>query len=699
LILNEIELKGFGSYRDQNIISIPVGLTGIVGVYEENSLKSIGSGKSTLVTALNYILFGKGEFDKIEELLNDQLGEKDEFFAGCKFQQGDSSFYVKRGRNGSSYLELTENGSPRGEPKIDVRTEEIKKIVGMDYDMFTASVFFEQDRLSKLIDTDPSVRRNYVEKVLGTSLWTAGSKLITKDKNTAKKDADFIESEIIKIDLAISEHLKTIEVEETIKAQLAILTKDKKDIDGQLASLDFIKSKKDKLCDLENQQNKLFIKLTDYSNKLEAHQQKSKSILESVDAEKKSLAEIKCELSLLYKQREEKENELEAAKNEESFVQEMLNSIFQKLTKDDAQKISLLSSKLDDASGICPTCNQPITIDCIKNKNKEIDKAIKDLQKLIDISLHAQKETENKKQEIVDKIELIETALKQLSKRETGLVDRISTIEANLAGSTAFLESAVVIEEEYKSTTSSTQEQYNNIEKDIEEITKEIASQEDKLTKYEELKKQQLTLSSSITDLTLELGKIVHIKEDIKRLEEEKKEKEAVLSITQYSVNILKALEEEFDTIPSEILTSSVYQIEKEASDIIHNFMPEMNVFVREDTSKVNKPLQIFFEVEGKRRNYKRLSGGQKTIANLALRLGFSKVISSRVGAHINFLILDEPFGYLDSYTRDLIKKVLTEINKWFKQIIVISHVDNIQDFPNIIKIVMSQDGISRIQT
>ena len=62
----------------------------------------------------------------------------------------------------------------------------------------------------------------------------------------------------------------------------------------------------------------------------------------------------------------------------------------------------------------------------------------------------------------------------------------------------------------------------------------------------------------------------------------------------------------------------------------------------------------------------------------------------------INFL--DEPFGALDEDNRDLVSKMLNVMLDWFDQIFIISHVQNMKEFPNIINIGMTQDKISYIK-
>jgi DNA repair exonuclease SbcCD ATPase subunit len=140
-----------------------------------------------------------------------------------------------------------------------------------------------------------------------------------------------------------------------------------------------------------------------------------------------------------------------------------------------------------------------------------------------------------------------------------------------------------------------------------------------------------------------------------------------------------------------------VIDIEKAANTIIEQILPSIRVSIYEDSSKKTRPLVISFIVDGKERSYKRLSGGEKVVVNIGLRLGFSQVIMAKAQTQINFIILDEPFGPLDENSKELIKSVLATISKWFNQIIVISHDDSIRSFPNLIQIGKTDESTSYI--
>ena len=97
--------------------------------------------------------------------------------------------------------------------------------------------------------------------------------------------------------------------------------------------------------------------------------------------------------------------------------------------------------------------------------------------------------------------------------------------------------------------------------------------------------------------------------------------------------------------------------------------------------------------------NINRFSGGEEDLANLCLRLAISEVITERVGGVFNFIILDEIFGSQDKIRRQNIMKSLNTLSSKFRQIFLITHVDDVKnDMENIIYVFEKEDGTSLIK-
>ncbi|NOY60157.1 MAG: SMC family ATPase [Calditrichaeota bacterium] len=89
-----------------------------------------------------------------------------------------------------------------------------------------------------------------------------------------------------------------------------------------------------------------------------------------------------------------------------------------------------------------------------------------------------------------------------------------------------------------------------------------------------------------------------------------------------------------------------------------------------------------------------RFSGGEQDLANLCLRIAISQVVAERSGgAPINFIVLDEIFGSQDSERRDLILNALGQLSSQFRQIFIITHIEQIKDMLPVIIDVTAKDG------
>jgi exonuclease SbcC len=74
------------------------------------------------------------------------------------------------------------------------------------------------------------------------------------------------------------------------------------------------------------------------------------------------------------------------------------------------------------------------------------------------------------------------------------------------------------------------------------------------------------------------------------------------------------------------------------------------------------------------------ISGGEEDIVNLCMRLALARLITERAGQPLSLLILDEVFGSLDSDRRQNVLTLLNNLRDWFEQILIISHIEEINE-------------------
>jgi len=152
------------------------------------------------------------------------------------------------------------------------------------------------------------------------------------------------------------------------------------------------------------------------------------------------------------------------------------------------------------------------------------------------------------------------------------------------------------------------------------------------------------------------------------------------------------------------IIDSNIKEQEHITNEILHQMTNGENS-IKFDTQRDKKDgsgqietLDIWVSTSsGYERIYETYSGGQKLRIDLALSLGLAALSASKTGSKIEFCILDEIWGSQDSEHRDLLVESLKAISSRFKQILVISHIPEVQAaFDQ--QIVMSEGGRVDIQ-
>jgi exonuclease SbcC len=105
--------------------------------------------------------------------------------------------------------------------------------------------------------------------------------------------------------------------------------------------------------------------------------------------------------------------------------------------------------------------------------------------------------------------------------------------------------------------------------------------------------------------------------------------------------------------------------------------------------------LQIYDR--GERFPITRFSGGEIDLANLCFRLAISVQMAETAGIEQSFIILDEIFGSQDTDRQRMIFEGLARLKNRFRQIIIISHIDDVKEMAeNLITVGVDSAGVSQ---
>jgi DNA repair protein SbcC/Rad50 len=113
---------------------------------------------------------------------------------------------------------------------------------------------------------------------------------------------------------------------------------------------------------------------------------------------------------------------------------------------------------------------------------------------------------------------------------------------------------------------------------------------------------------------------------------------------------------------------------------------------------RLDDEYQMYIYDQGEEHPLERFSGGESDLANLCMRLAISRMIMERSGSQMNFLVLDEIFGSQDQSRKRNILETLGQLQKQFRQILLITHIDDVKDSVTaVLKVIEKEDGSSAV--
>jgi DNA repair exonuclease SbcCD ATPase subunit len=266
------------------------------------------------------------------------------------------------------------------------------------------------------------------------------------------------------------------------------------------------------------------------------------------------------------------------------------------------------------------------------------------------------------------------------------------------------------------------------------ELSKLSDSYEEKIDKYNKLIHRKSDLITEVTDVRIKisqfkqkieqvdisyhqkLGEFLIIKEkyelqeaddEIQIINKKIKESEKLLKQHEYqherninqfathkaNVKLFQKQKNEYDKANSQL---KVYDMIAQAFSrrgipvqIIHSLLPKINSEIAKILSGVvgftveleadleSNAMDIYINYGDSRRIIELGSGMEKMMSSLAIRVA---LINCSTLPKTNMLMIDEGFGALDETNLEACGKLLQSLKKWFKNILIISHIDAIKD-------------------
>lgn len=219
-----LKLRNFMAYRDACLDFNGIHLAALTG---EN-----GAGKSSLLDAITWALWGRARAKRDDELI--RLGQS-EMEVEYAFSLNDSTYRVirkrdasKRGRSDLS-LQTKDAGGWRTLTESNLRAtqDKINQLLRLDYDTFINSAFLLQGRADEFTTKRPAERKKILSDILGLELYDTYAE-------RAKKLANEKELTLAGVEAKISNIEQELAREPEYRAELAAAEKEAADFNQQL---------------------------------------------------------------------------------------------------------------------------------------------------------------------------------------------------------------------------------------------------------------------------------------------------------------------------------------------------------------------------------------------------------------------------------------------------------------------------------
>ena len=699
MILKSLTLKNYRKFKDITI-EFPDGVTGIVGLN--------GVGKSTIFEAIAWVIYGPvASRTPANQIKRDSAVEKDSCRVELDFILEDDSYRIIRemsGKNLNPSATATINGKIAATGAETV-SKYLQNKLGMDFKSFFTSIFAKQKELNALSSMITSERRPLILKMLGIDSLDEIIKEIKSDKKEKDTIIERLSHDII--DLDGKDKIETYKNE--IKKLEKKEEENRQSIKTTVIKIQTFKKELEKLLDGYNKNKNEYEKLKDKKEKL----LEKKILFEEKEIIVKELNDISIKIKELQKcihqHNKTLDNLKDVEKNLESSKKKLdeLNLKIEELVKKIEQKKTLYQRTNQDINEIdikrkkileigpkakCPTCER-ILADQYENLLKKFNeekikntketslylKEIKLFEEEKDKFLREDQAFEKKRNYLEAQFrekEKILITIKNLSNELNKETNNLKIKQQRFKS----LESIKFNLDDYKVVVSQVEDFYNK--------TQEFLEKKD--NKKDELNFINIELERKESDRKLNTQKIENLKEKISELQK------CLIKIKQEKIitNDLGMLSE----IMSNFRTHLISRIRPTLSSYSSDFFEQLTDGKYKEL-ELDENYNLFINDNAKSYGIERFSGGEEDLANLCLRLAISEVITERAGGIFNFIILDEIFGSQDFFRRQNIMKALNSLSSKYRQIFLITHIDDLKnDMENIIFVNENEDETSSIK-
>ena len=638
MLFVNIEIENFFAIKEK--ISIPLKNQGLVllkGINKDSKTSSSnGAGKSTIIEAMVWCLFGK----TIRERINDEVINrwvKKNCMVRLYIEDNDTLFCVERYRKHKQHKNNLYFFSYQNKQRVDISKgtptltqEEVHKFLGIDLDTFIQGPMLPQGsikRISQMTDSEQKA-------VLDTA--TQLSKLSEAHDRAKAKLGELR----LDVDKKHTEALDKQNQQALIENQISFVNsqiKEQKEKNDKAKLKQLIKITMAE-ADLESEWDDLIIpteNTEELSTVRQRFMERKNEAIKEYTAQKKQFEDVLVELRVQTRDLKEKR-----AYHKHEIM------------------------KIDDLDGAdCPTCHQLVPSDHVQDRKDAcehfltlIKKDLKDKLKetdIIQVGTYKLEDLHNKK------IQKLDQLIEQTRVRETQALTQRANFD-NCIQQIEFFENHVRTLRQEDITIQEDSSLSNKL-KELKET-------------YDKLENDIVILSSDIDDLENE---IEHVEFWIEGFSNTGVKSLVLQSITPFLNKQAKR--------NSQFLTGGDIDIQFSTQKQLKN-------------GKIKEQFNVTVENTHGADNYKGNSDGEKGRADLAISLAFSDLVASRARKAYPQRWYDEPFEHLDDAGVEAVMELLSELVKSCGTIFVVTHHPQLQSLFQKTLTFVKENGVTTLQ-
>jgi len=684
----------------------------IIGKLKGNEKTSNGVGKSTIFAAIKYVLFNESEFSKIEKIIRHGC---DSCKVSFEFKSDNSIYKIIRTRSKKAGADLrlfrfaNDVWEDTTQRKASDTEQELFKLIKMNCKTFCNSVLFSQaEVLTGLAALTPGARKLIMKDAMQLGVYSVF------EKAAKKKTVDIT---------------KDIDKEKVIISTVGDPNEDIKKIDAALNEITTLVEAKSSELNIKVEkydQNKTA--LTDIENKIDSIEQKTseayqnyRSLQQEISTIKTSIGELNTKSSKIKKVEQQITEQLAQIKKSSSKYD---NYDFDQITslKDQVSRtVALLMEKKINYKNIasdlekqnipmpedamCKHCKQPITKEhrqvCKKNNDIEIAKTKQQLTALkstIEVLMSDEKKYKENLKQLESNLEIVSKAQQVASSKEKEL-ESVCIMLAEYEGlhkkeNSKFETKMVELDGVKKFLSDNNAKEVVKLKVDKENINKSLllldVEVKTQLEEVNEIKRKQAVLFDRRSERSKDIEKLLQLNKNILDLEK------------KYHIHQLAVQGFSSYGIPAMITHTILDDFQIETNNFLTQLKPGMQTqfLIIKDRSDGDKEdtLDIRYTLNGYDLEYAQLSGAQKLIASLCLKLGLSSVIKKRLGIDMKMLLIDEVDQSLDDGHLEDFDEAIKRLQNEFK-IMIITHNKELKDkFSTAIVVEQDENMVSRAE-